>query len=606
MGFPQAIRRAYNSAIEGSADAIARGANRVGGQAPMRGALAGNPVGVMEEARKTLMAAYQSAKPAGKKALQKFLDDPEAFTALPEQVIERLAKGDASAVADAARFTSFPSRTAGQWVPPEGGIYSPEAIALGAGTAGAVGVGIAAGGAAANPKPSSPADLSDGLTGAPQDDITPEPFAGSPSRAAVYNNAPPTPLPPSRQARPGDTPLAPPEVMTQADIDDVNSLPPGLDPNHPRWGGGDPARVQQLMDANPGAFFGPGELTPEQEQRKKRMLSNRKSYYDQRYYAQTPDGKPVFQPVQEEFRVPYDPDKIPQATVPETGNAELEVPAYDKFEYTDDARRMRAGEDTASVMAGGSEINLSLSEQRQAQQLIRARAVRIARERGEDPAKVAEELMASSRLYRDPATGRLGLANGDDTFYKNRKRETDAYDLRREKVRQRGEMGLLPSQSAISNTVVDARRILNDPSASSEMRLAAEYYLNPRKFMVDYAKAQNPPKGDGSGMDAAAIIAQMQSSQTANAYYESSFQDAKEEAERAKSRGGASNQKAREEAKQAIISSKPPGPARDAAEKGFDAGWPVVAPPAAPQTRDNPEGKAVPPMIPPGRGFVPT
>ena len=36
-----------------------------------------------------------------------------------------------------------------------------------------------------------PESLADGLAGAPQDDITPEPMAGSPSRAAVYNNAPP-------------------------------------------------------------------------------------------------------------------------------------------------------------------------------------------------------------------------------------------------------------------------------------------------------------------------------------------------------------------------------------------------------------------------------
>lgn len=36
-----------------------------------------------------------------------------------------------------------------------------------------------------------PESLADGLAGAPQDDITPEPMAGSPGRAAVYNNAPP-------------------------------------------------------------------------------------------------------------------------------------------------------------------------------------------------------------------------------------------------------------------------------------------------------------------------------------------------------------------------------------------------------------------------------
>lgn len=42
-----------------------------------------------------------------------------------------------------------------------------------------------------------PEDLSDGLSGAPQDDIAPEPMAGSPSRAAVYSNAPPQQPPPA-------------------------------------------------------------------------------------------------------------------------------------------------------------------------------------------------------------------------------------------------------------------------------------------------------------------------------------------------------------------------------------------------------------------------
>lgn len=497
-----------------------------------------------------------------KRVAAAIMNSPETLAKLPKAMQKKLASGNPQEIAEVVAYVAGPA-------------------AAGAAVVGGV---MNAG--------SSPADLSDGLTGAPQDEITPEPVAGEGSTPAVQPPAQQRPAGPPQwdgemskeqvvelldqfdQSLPADPslraeyeslyppngtqegyekraryqayinslPQNSPEAMarkrkrwaesdakmvdfanrlglpgvaaqlqefdrqaglypTQASPSPAggyqSDLPPGLDPNNPRWGG-DPARVQQLMDANPEAFFGPGELTPEQEQQKKRLLSNRKSYYDQRYYAQTPDGKPVFQPKQEEFRVPYDPGKMPQATVPETGNEELGVPPLDRFEYTDEARRMRDGEATASVMAGGSEMNLSLSEQRQAQQLIRARAVRIARERGEDPAKVAEELMASSRLYRDPATGRLGLANGDDTFYKNRKRETDDYALRRERVKQRGLMGLSPSQSALSNNVVEARRILGDPDASDEERLAAKYWLSPQSFMVDYAAAQNPSQSSSA------------------------------------------------------------------------------------------------------------
>ena len=375
---------------------------------------------------------------------------------------------------------------------------------------------------------SDTASLADGLDGAPQDDITPEPVAGEAS--------------PSRQAMPSDTPLAPPEVMTEADIDYVNSLPqnspeamarkrkrwaksdadmvdfanrlglpgaaaqlqefdrqaglyptqsspssasgyqsdlpPGLDPNHPRWGGGDPARVQQLMDANPGAFFGPGELTPEQEQHKKRLEGNREQYYDQVNNAKTPEGKPVFQRAEGTYG----------------GNEELGVEPYQKYEYTEEARQMREGENAASFMEGP----ISLKDRQLARMLLNGRADRIARQTGRNRAEVRNELMNSGSFYRDPASGRLMLRSGDDTRDFTRQQQIDDLDLRREKVRQRGEMGLLPSQSAISNNVVNARRILGDPDATDEERLAAKYWLSPQSFMVDYAAAQNPSQSSSA------------------------------------------------------------------------------------------------------------
>lgn len=562
-----------------------------------------------------------------KRVAAAIMNSPETLAKLPKAMRDKLSSGDPQAIAEVVAYVSGTS---------------------------AVGVGVVGGIMNAA---SSPADLSDGLAGAPQDDITPEPVAGEsspppaePSPAPStrdddllrqFDAALPTnprlreqyeALYPPRGTPEGDSarsryqehinslPQNSPEAMARkrkqwaeqdsrmADFDarmqaamsggqvlasdtpggrTMSGLPASRDPSNPRWGG-DEDRVRELMAANPGAFLGPGELTEEQEKDKRFMLDNRKSYYDQRYYARTPDGKPVFQPKQKEWRVPYDPSKMPQDTIPGTGNAELGVPAYDKFEYTDAARQMRAGEDTASVMAGGSEMNLSLSEQRQAKQLIRARAVRIARERGEDPAKVAEELMASSRLYRDPATGRLGLDNGDDTFYKNRKRETDDYNLRRERVRQRGLMGLLPSQSALSNNVVEARRILGDPDATDEERLAAKYWLSPETAAIELARAQNPPRGDGAQpnplLDEQATIMRQQRLNEA----------AEKGVEAAKGRTRRSTDIDRDSKRRALASRFEEGSAAQlAALAAFDDAWPVPgeAPPSAPGRRSSQQGK---------------
>lgn len=565
------------------------------------------------------------------------MNSPETLAKLPKAMRDKLSSGDPQAIAEVVAYVSGTS---------------------------AAGVGVVGGVMNAA---SSPADLSDGLAGAPQDEISPEPVAGeavTPEPVAGESSPPsaePSPAPSTRdddllrqfdaalptnprlreqyealypprgtpegdsarsryQAHVNSLPQNSPEAMARkrkqwaeqdsrmADFDarmqaamsggqvlapdtsggrTMSGLPASRDPSNPRWGG-DEDRVRELMAANPDAFLGPGELTEEQEKQKRFMLDNRKSYYDQRYNARTPDGKPVFQPKQKEFRVPYDPSKMPQDTIPGTGNAELGVPALDRFEYTDDARRMRAGEDTASVMAGGSEMNLSLSEQRQAQQLIRARAVRIARERGEDPAKVAEELMASSRLYRDPATGRLGLDNGDDTFYKNRKREIDDYNLRRERVKQRGLMGLLPSQSAISNNVVEARRILGDPDATDEERLAAKYWLSPAAAAIDLARAQNPPRGDGAQpnplLDEQAAIMRQQRLNEA----------AEQGVEAAKGRTRWSTVKDRDSKRRALASRFEEGSTTQiAALAAFDDAWPPPreAPPSSPGKRSRQQGK---------------
>jgi len=64
-------------------------------------------------------------------------------------------------------------------------------------------------------------------------------------------------------------------------------------------------------------------------------------------------------------------------------------------------------------------------------------------------------------------------------------------DLRRERLTTRGLYGLNQSQA-------NAYVALGDPNLSDEQRLAAEYTLNPRKFMVDYATAGNK---SGSSID---------------------------------------------------------------------------------------------------------
>jgi hypothetical protein len=630
MGFPQAIRRAYNSAIEGSADAIARGANRVGGQAPMRGALAGNPVGVMEEARKTLMAAYQSAKPAGKKALQKFLDDPEAFTALPEQVIERLARGDVSAVADAARFTSFPGRTAGQWVPPEGGIYSPEAMALGAGTAGAVGVGIAAGGAVANPKPSSPADLSDGLTGAPQDDITPEPVAGEarPSPQAA-------PLPPSRQARPGDTPLAPPEVMTQADIDYVNSLPQnspeamlrkakrwdksdrrmedfeyrlreqlgadiseaeleslrngGVPPSFDPGSLGDDERLPSVISARPQSYSNPNTFdpmaqadprqafrdferaedmrrrsqgAPVEAQRERDFASGQYGDFDQRLQDQSswaksmqidPEGR-GFGPTDfqrrynpKESREWYDQNVVPRIRE-QARTSELTGETYNS------AEEKIAADQSARAKDPEYQERADLAN-------MRARATMDAKSLGMTYEQVISEFDEYAALRGKQSTR-------DKRFAQrrlNNLNERDAeQDLRRERLATRGLYGLNQAQA-------NAYVALGDPNLSDEQRLAAEYTLNPRKFMVDYATAQNPPKGDESQLGPLAqgqsMLLQQQQADAAVA--------AGEKAGREGRRNNPNDSIGRERQRSRISKQYAGNPvAQAAALAAFDAAWP--------------------------------
>ncbi|NBT73673.1 MAG: hypothetical protein EBT14_05760, partial [Betaproteobacteria bacterium] len=125
-----------------------------------------------------------------RKVAAAIMNSPETLAKLPRAMRDKLSSGDPQAIAEVVAYVS--------------------------GTA-AAGVGVVGG---AMNAASSPADLSDGLAGAPQEDITPEPVAGEAPPIPQ-----PSPLPPSRKARPSDTPLAPPEVMSQADIDYVNSLP---------------------------------------------------------------------------------------------------------------------------------------------------------------------------------------------------------------------------------------------------------------------------------------------------------------------------------------------------------------------------------------------
>ena len=178
MASVKSLLRAGKAAVGRNSDRLGR---KLAGNAPVNASMGGNPVAMLGEARRTLDAAYSSASPQGRKLLQRFVDDPNALLELPDEVLARLARGDVSAVAAASQFKSLPGRTAGQWKVPDGSLYSPEAVQLGVGSAVAAGVGALAGGGIASSPESRPEDLSDGLAGAPQEDIAPEPVAGQPA-----------------------------------------------------------------------------------------------------------------------------------------------------------------------------------------------------------------------------------------------------------------------------------------------------------------------------------------------------------------------------------------------------------------------------------------
>lgn len=154
-------------------------------------------VKLLKSAKRALAAASSRATPAGRRALKIFEEDPEALLRLPEHVLVRLAQGDVNAIADAAKHAA--RAPASQAVEGTGWLLPSSAT---------VAAATLAGGAAARTerekqrKDSAPEDLSDGLAGAPQDDITPEPMAGTPSKSAVYNYSPPQQAPAEEELPP--------------------------------------------------------------------------------------------------------------------------------------------------------------------------------------------------------------------------------------------------------------------------------------------------------------------------------------------------------------------------------------------------------------------
>jgi len=464
------------------------------------------------------------------------MNSPETLAKLPRAMRDKLSSGDPQAIAEVVAYVS--------------------------GTA-AAGVGVVGG---AMNAASSPADLSDGLAGAPQEDITPEPVAGEAPPIPQ-----PSPPPPSRKARPSDTPLAPPEVMSQADIDYVNSLPQnspeamlrkakrwdesdrrmedlesrlrerlgtdiseaelaslqagGVPPSFDPGSLGRDERLPSVGSARPRSYSNPNTFdpmaqadprqsfrdveraedmrrrsqgAPVEAQRERDFASGQYGDFDQRLQDQSrwaqsmqidPEGR-GFGPTDfqrrynpKESREWYDQNVVPR--IRERAQGELAAAEA----------KQQAERDTPHGSTNLYDAKLERAD-------LERRVKTYARQKGLSYEQSLEALSAApgspfnalkETLPGDKYTLAERNSSHQDRMKNNAERKAEM-DLRRERLATRGLYGLNQAQA-------NAYVALGDPNLSDEQRLAAEYTLNPRKFMVDYATAQNPPKGDGSGFD---------------------------------------------------------------------------------------------------------